>query len=105
MAEKKTLNVLRPEAAAGTVGRRDVIRALAAGVGAGMAVPAVAESHPVHRHLSDPSALAQADAAAAAKDWKPAFLDAQQAETLVSLAEQVVPGSTEAGVTRFVDLL
>lgn len=105
MAEKKTLNVLRPEAAAGTIGRRDVIRALAAGVGAGMALPAVAESHPVHRHLSDPSALAQADAAAAAKDWKPAFLDAHQADTLVSLAEQVVPGSTDAGVTRFVDLL
>ena len=33
------------------------------------------------------------------------FLDANQLETLASLAEAVVPGSTEAGVAAFVDQL
>ncbi|HVR69729.1 MAG TPA: gluconate 2-dehydrogenase subunit 3 family protein [Vicinamibacteria bacterium] len=106
MAEMKPLTVLPPAPpAAGGMDRRAAIRALAAGVGAGMALPAVAESHPVHRHLADPSALVEAEAAAAARDWKPAFLDGHQGETLVSLAEQVVPGSTSAGVGRFVDQL
>lgn len=106
MGDKKTLTVLAPApAASGTMARRDVIRALVGGVGAGMTLPAVAESHPMHRHLSDAAALGEADAAAAAVDWKPAFLDAHQVETLVSLAEQVVPGSTAARVTAFVDRL
>jgi hypothetical protein len=87
------------------MGRRNALRALVGGVGAGMALPGVAESHPLHRHLSDASTLAEADAAATAKTWKPAFLDAHQSDTLTSLAEQIVPGSTQAGVTRFVDLL
>jgi hypothetical protein len=85
--------------------RRDAIRALVGSIGAGMTLPAVAESHPMHHHLSDASALAEADAAAAAKDWKPAFLDRHQSETLGSLAEQIVPGSTKVAVNRFVDLL
>jgi hypothetical protein len=107
MAERKTVTLLQPaaEPTSGGVARRDVIRALVGSVGAGMTLPAVAESHPMHRHLTDASALAEADAAAAAKDWKPLFLDRHQSDTLVSLAEQVVPGSTAAGVNRFVDRL
>jgi len=106
MPEKKILTVLPPAPAGpGSLARRDVIRALVGGVGAGLTLPAVAESHPMHRHLSDATALGEADAAAAAGDWKPAFLDAHQSATLASLAEQVVPGSTAAGVTAFVDRL
>jgi hypothetical protein len=105
MAEKKPLSVLQPPAAPGGMDRRTAIRALAGGVGAGMTLPAVAESHPLHRHVANPTALAEAEAAVAAKDWKPAFLDAHQDETLVSLAEQIVPGSTSAKVNRFVDRL
>jgi hypothetical protein len=105
MAEKKPLTVLPSPAAPSGMDRRTAIRALAGGVGAGLTLPAVAESHPLHRHLSDPSAIAEAEAATAATDWKPAFLDAHQSETLVSLAEQIVPGSTSAGVNRFVDRL
>lgn len=105
MAEKRPLTVLQPATSSSGIDRRTVIRALVGSVGAGMTLPAVAESHPMHRHLSNASALTQADAAAAAKDWKPVFLDAHQSDTLVSLAEQVVPGSTSAGVTRFVDRL
>jgi hypothetical protein len=97
--------MLPPATGAGGMDRRAAIRALAAGMGAGMTLPAVAESHPLHRHLSNPSAVAEAEASTAETDWKPAFLDAHQSETLVSLAEQVVPGSTAAGVTRFVDKL
>lgn len=106
MAERKPLTVVSaPAPAPSGVARRDVIRALVGGVGAGLTLPAVAESHPMHRHLSDASALAEADAAATAKNWKPAFLDGHQSDTLASLAEQVVPGSTQVGVNRFVDLL
>jgi hypothetical protein len=105
MAERKPLTLVSPAPAPSGVARRDVIRALVGGVGAGLTLPAVAESHPMHRHLSDASALAEADAAATAKNWKPAFLDAHQIDTLASLAEQIVPGSTQVGVDRFVDLL
>jgi hypothetical protein len=105
MPEKKALTVLPPAPAPGALARRDVILALVGSVGAGLTLPAVAESHPMHRHLSDAAALGEADAAAAAGDWKPVFLDAHQSATLVSLAEQVVPGSTAAGVTPFVDRL
>jgi hypothetical protein len=106
MAETRPLTVL-PQAPAAPDGmdRRAAIRALAAGVGAGMALPAVAESHPVHRHLADPAALGEAEAAATAPDRKLAFLDGHQSDTLVSLAERIVPGSTAAGVAPFVDQL
>jgi Gluconate 2-dehydrogenase subunit 3 len=105
MAEKKRVPLLRPAAAEGGMDRRAAIRALVGAIGAGAVIPGVAEAHPVHRHLSSASAVGEAEAAAAAKDWKPSFLDAHQAETLVSLAEQIVPGSTKAAVTPFVDKL
>jgi hypothetical protein len=110
MAEKRPLTVVpapsaEPTPATSGLARRDVIRALVGGIGAGMTLPAVAESHPMHRHLSDASALTEADAAATAKNWKPAFLDAHQSETLASLGEQIVPGATATGAHRFVDLL
>jgi len=45
-----------------------------------------------------------------APDWKPIFLDAHQNETLISLADRIVPGTatpgaTAAQVNRFIDLL
>jgi hypothetical protein len=36
-------------------------------------------------------------------DWKPAFLDPHQNETLVALSELVVPGSKDALANRFID--
>jgi hypothetical protein len=104
MAEKRPLDVL-PAQAAGGMDRRAALRALAGGIGGGVALPGVAASHPVHRHLADASAVAEAETAAAAGDWKPAYLDRHQSDSLVSLAEQIVPGSTSAGVSRFVDQL
>ena len=109
MAHKKTVDLLRPAAGDGGMGRRAAIRTLVGGIGAGAAIPGLAAEHPVHRHLASASTVGEAEAAAAAaqaaKDWKPAFLDAHQAETFVSLAEQIVPGSTQAAVTPFVDKL
>jgi hypothetical protein len=66
-------------------------------VGAGLAAPAGA----AQEHAHAPSAAGAAAAAPAA----PAFLDPHQLETLASLAEAIVPGSTAAGVAPFVDRL
>ena len=38
-------------------------------------------------------------------DWTPEFLDTFQNESLNALAERMVPGSTNAKVNRFIDLL
>ena len=84
--------------------RREMVQRLLAGVGAGAAWPLVAASHPILEHLKNDVILAEAEKLEAA-DWKPVFLNAQQNETLIGLAEQIVPGSTKAQVNRFIDLL
>lgn len=85
--------------------RREMVERLLGGAGAGMIFPGVAVAHPIHKHLANASMLEQADSKTAAADWTPAFLDAHQNETLVVLAERVVPGSTRAEANRFIDLL
>jgi hypothetical protein len=88
--------------------RRQLVRRLAMGAGAGMALPAIAaglDGHPVHRHLADMTMLAQGDQNAAAANWTPEFLDPYQNETLIVLGERIVPNSTKALCNRFVDLL
>jgi hypothetical protein len=81
-----------------------MVRRLLAGVGAGAAWPMVAVSHPVHAFLRNDAVLEEAEKLGAS-DWKPVFLSGQQNESLVALAETIVPGSTKAQVNRFVDLL
>ena len=73
--------------------------------GAGLALPAVAEDHPVRGHLANHDRVAAADTRASVPGAKPVFLDAHQMETLTSLAERIVPGSTRARVAPFVDQL
>jgi Gluconate 2-dehydrogenase subunit 3 len=85
--------------------RREMVQRLFAGTGAAIALPGVAAAHPIHKHLADASVLEAADAQTAAQEWSPAFLDAHQNQTLVVLAERIVPGSTKAQVNRFIDLL
>src|SRR5688572_14849681 len=85
-------------------GRREVLQALLGGVGAGLAIPALADAHPMQGHLKDPAKVAAAEKRAGTQSG-PAFLDAHQMATLVSLAEAIVPGSTRAGVAPFVDQL
>jgi len=73
-------------------------------VGAGFAIPSLAATHPMRRHLQDHARVAAADAMASA-GAKPEFLGAEQFETLVSIAERVLPGSTAARVAPFIDQL
>ncbi len=106
MKNQPELRVLnRGQSARQGVNRREMVQRLFGGVGAGFAFPAVAASHPMRNHLASPSTLDQADAKAAAADWAPEFLDPHQSETLIVLAERIVPGSTKAQVNRFIDLL
>jgi hypothetical protein len=73
-------------------------------MGAGAAWPMVAAAHPIHEILKNDAVLEEAERLGAA-DWKPVFLNAQQNESLIALAERIVPGSTKAQVNRFLDLL
>jgi hypothetical protein len=87
-----------------TPGRRQVLQVLAGGVGAGLAAPSlVAGESSAHVHAAAvPAAATAAGPAAAAL---PTLLDTGELELLKSLAEAIVPGSTEAGVATFVDQL
>jgi hypothetical protein len=90
--------------ASGRFTRREILRRLLAGAGTGAAWPLVAASHPIYEHLTNGAGFDEAERLGAA-DWKPMFLNAQQDETLLVLAEAIVPGSKIAQVNRFIDLL
>jgi hypothetical protein len=81
-----------------------MVQRLLAAMSAGAAWPAAAISHPVWKILRNDAVLAEAEELGLA-DWQPVFLNAQQNETLIALAERIVPGSTKAQVNRFLDLL
>jgi hypothetical protein len=83
--------------------RREIVRRILGGLGAGVAWSGVAAAHPIHQHLVDLAALP--DSTMIAPDWAPEILNPQQNETLMLLAERMVPGSTEAKVNRTIDLL
>jgi Gluconate 2-dehydrogenase subunit 3 len=105
MNKANELKVIGSETAwSGRLTRREMAQLLLAGIGASAAWPLVAGSHPIYEHLKNDAILDEAEKLGAA-DWKPVFLDAQQNETLIALAEGTVPGSTKAQVNRFVDLL
>jgi Gluconate 2-dehydrogenase subunit 3 len=84
--------------------RREMVRRMLAGAGAGAAWPLVAPSHPIYEHFTTGAVLDEAENLGGT-DWKPLFLSPQQNETLVVLAERIVPGSAKAQVNRFIDLL
>jgi len=90
--------------ARGQLTRREMVRRLLAGVGAGAAWPVVASSHPIHEILRNDGVLEEAEKLGAA-NWEPVFLNVQQNKSLTALAERLVPGSTKAQVNRFLDLL
>jgi hypothetical protein len=87
------------------MGRREAVQRLLAGAGGALVVPGLAAGHPMHKHLADAATVQAADSKAGAADWAPEFLDAQQNETLIVLAERIIPGSSKAQVNRFIDLL
>jgi hypothetical protein len=95
-----------PRVESGTrLSRRDAMQILAGAIGAGAAIPALAEGHPMRSHLSDHALVAQAEAKVSAADWKPEFLDPHQFETLKSLAERILPGAAKAKTAEFIDQL
>jgi Gluconate 2-dehydrogenase subunit 3 len=87
------------------LGRRRWLQGILGGVGAGLAIPGLAEAHPVHAHLADQAKVAGADAKTLAAGWKPEFLDAHQFETLSSLSERILPGAVKLKADRFIDQL
>jgi hypothetical protein len=78
---------------------------LAGAIGAGAAIPGLAEGHPMQSHLRDHVLVAQAEAKVSSAGWQPEFLDTHQFETLKSLAERIVPGAAKAKTTEFIDQL
>ncbi len=105
MNEENNLPVTAAGAAEnGRLTRREMVQRLLAGAGAGAAWPLVATSHPIYAPLGNDTIFDRAENLSDA-NWKPAFLSGQQNETLTALAESIVPGSTRAHVSRFVDLL
>jgi hypothetical protein len=88
-----------------SLNRRQAMQGLLGGAGAGLVLPGLAASQPLHRHLTNPEAVAAAAGQAASADWQPSFFDDHQNQTLIVLAELIVPNSTEAQVNRFIDTL
>lgn len=82
-----------------------MIRRLVSGAGASVVLAGTASAHPIYKHLADGTLLAGLDAQVPAGAWKPAYLSPHQSETLELLAEQILPNSSKAQVTRFIDLL
>lgn len=90
--------------------RRVMVQRLLAAISAGAAWPLAATSHSVFELLKSDAVLhndAIFDRAEqlGQANWKPVFLTSQQNELLTGLAESIVPGSTRAHVSRFIDLL
>jgi hypothetical protein len=88
-----------------SIGRRAVLQSLVGGIGAGLALPGMADAHPMQQHAGSHARVATAQKKAAAKAYKPEFLDAHQLQTLDVLSERIVPGSTSAKVAPFIDQL
>ena len=106
MKEKKNLNapIHHAELPPG-INRREMVRRLMIAGGAGLALPGIAEGNPAVGPLANQVASAQAGVKAAEGEWKPVFLDQHQSATLAVLAERIIPGSSQALVNRFIDLL
>ena len=111
MGNEKNLVVIE-SATTETVGltRRAMVHRLLAAMSAGAAWPLVAGSHPIFELLKSDAFLRNDSVFDRAEElgqanWKPAFLTPQQNELLAALAESIVPNSTRAHASRFIDLL
>jgi len=105
-AKESELRVIDGQSAnARTPTRREIVKRLLAGAGAGVAWPLIAASHPILKHLNNGAILGEVEKLERTADWKPVFLNMEQNKVLVALAESIVPASTRAKVNRFIDLL
>jgi hypothetical protein len=87
------------------INRREMVRRLVMVGGAGLALPGIAGGSSAAWPLANQAATAQTGIKAVKGDWVPVFLDQHQSATLAVLAERIIPGSSQAQVTRFIDLL
>jgi hypothetical protein len=85
------------------VSRRAALQSLAAGIGAGLGAPLVADGHPVQQHMAHVAA-AQAPVADPAS-FTPVFFDPHQLATVRVLSELIVPGAKASGTPEFLDKL
>lgn len=103
MTEGRLLPIVPTTTASPGVSRRAALQSLAAGIGAGLAAPMVADAHPVQQHMAH-AAAAQAPVADPAS-FVPAFFDAHQLASVRVLSELIVPGSQASGTPEFLDKL
>jgi len=86
-----------------TISRREAGKRLFAGVAIGATVPWITSGHPIWKHFENAELLERAERTDG--NDKPAFLNRDQYLSLVVASETILPGSTKAGVAKFVDLL
>lgn len=107
MKDGRTLPVIQPSPEGG-LSRRSALQTLAAGLGASLAVPGLAEANAeqVHQHAGAVAAQTRKPAAASkAAPYVPTTFDAHQFATVVVLAELIVPGAKASGTPEFLDKL
>ena len=106
MKEGRQLPVVQPVVDSG-LSRRAALQSLAAGLGASVAIPGLAEAdeHPVHKHAAVVAEQARRPAAAARAAFTPATFDAHQFATVVVLSDLIVPGAKASGTPEFIDKL
>jgi len=101
---KNSLPIRTDEAAsARTISRREAGKRLLAGMAMGTTVPWITSGHPIWKHFENTELLGRTERSA--DDEKLAFLNREQYLSLVAASETILPGSTKAGVAKFVDLL
>jgi hypothetical protein len=100
MAKTRTLPVDHPGSG---IGRRQVIRGLLTGAGAGVALPGLAQDHPLVEHAHHPERLEAAREGAGDASREPEFLDDYSFALLDSLGERIVPGAATTGCAAFID--
>lgn len=89
----------------GGLNRRQMVCRLIGGAGLASVAPLAASSHAIHRNLTAPEGSPRTQTGTEEVKSKPLFLDPHQSATLEVAAERIVPGSTRAKVTPFIDLL
>ncbi len=110
LSQEATQSAAKPQAPSPLINRRDLVRAALLASAASALGPAFSFAQAVSSGLT-PAARGE-DGAAFLTDpnWKAAFLNDQQNETLIALSDVIIPatdtpGAKEALVNRYLDLL
>jgi hypothetical protein len=85
--------------------RRQAVRTLLTGTGAGLALPGLAGAHPLVQHARHAGRIEEAQARASDPDRSPEFLEGWALGMLETLGEAIVPGAHGAGCALFIDRL